>query len=82
MDEKTEGLVGGMDSQGHGGMQLKTKASDRRTGPEIEWGNVGDLTGKALRKPDLELSLGPPGVSLTPAPATGCSLQLSHCLGL
>lgn len=26
MDEKTQGLVGGMDSQGHGGMQLKTKA--------------------------------------------------------
>lgn len=26
MDEKTEGLVGGMDSQGHGRMQLKTKA--------------------------------------------------------
>lgn len=88
MDEETQGLVTGMCTGQSGTWWNVTKnqcwavASDSRTGPEIEWDNVGDLTGKAPGEPDLELSLVPPGVSLPPAPAAGCSLQLSHCLGL
>lgn len=38
---------------------------------------VGDLAGKPLKDPDLELSLVPPGVSLPPPLAADRSLLLS-----
>lgn len=75
MDEETQGLVTGMCTGQPETWWNGTKdqgwavASDRRTGPEIEWDNVGDLTGKALGELDLELSPVPPVVSLPPAAA-------------